>query len=152
MSSVTEDQPVLDGIRALMKKRKITLRELASRVGIPYRTLQNYLNGNSRFPAYVFLNICETLGLGRHYVLSGSADVSYQELVDSIIQVFGDELLKINVDPQLGKVTVSDIPSRERSHKAIVGHLLANELSKAYVRYFEDTLAQSTFPRRPNKD
>ena len=41
------EQDVVAGLRAVMKHRKISLTELADKLNIPYRSLQNWFSGNS---------------------------------------------------------------------------------------------------------
>lgn len=63
----------LEQVRKIVKMSSIS--KTAERFGIPYRTLQNWLNGKTKAPAYVLRMICHISTLETHIeYLSGSVD------------------------------------------------------------------------------
>jgi transcriptional regulator with XRE-family HTH domain len=151
MSTPLDDQSIIDGLRALMKKKKISVRTLAEQINIPYRTLQNYLTGATRFPVSVFLAASEALGLERHYIVSNSLELSHWDLHDAILTVFGDLLDRIRVDEKGNILEILADPVKDGSHKAIVSSILAGKLSKEYARFREDSLLKAAGLRPPNR-
>lgn len=54
----------LEQVRKMVKMSSIS--KTAERFGIPYRTLQNWINGTSKAPAYVLRMMCHIKTLENH--------------------------------------------------------------------------------------
>jgi hypothetical protein len=149
MSRTMTDQELIDGLRALMKARKVSVKTLAAGIGIPYRTLQNYLIGETRFPASVFLSASEYLGVDQHYIITKSFELAHCSLVDAIIRVFGDSLCQMETDIESNGVRITDKPITERSHRNVVAAILAAKISREYHKLRSDDLGGGTVPHAP---
>ncbi|BBF92914.1 helix-turn-helix domain-containing protein [Blastochloris tepida] len=88
----TENPDVVDTLRRVMEIRKVKMTALAERVGIPYRSLQNYLYKKSPLPLDVFMKICSSLDITPEWVFSGRFHVDTHALRDALREVFGDLL------------------------------------------------------------
>ncbi len=60
---MTSNAEYVSQIRQCLEERKITIRDLSHRTGIPYRTLQNYLSECRKMPLANFSIIAKAIGL-----------------------------------------------------------------------------------------
>lgn len=74
-SPQTVDQLITRRIRNLLKNRKVTYREFASKCGLPYRTVQNYLSDNARIPADFVAKTCDIFGVESDFIIFGGVDI-----------------------------------------------------------------------------
>lgn len=68
---VPDDAEIVACIKRVMETQKVSMRFLSERTRIPYRSLQNYLRGESRMPAAALLAIMETLRINSDYLVRG---------------------------------------------------------------------------------
>ncbi|MFO1038123.1 MAG: helix-turn-helix transcriptional regulator [Geminicoccaceae bacterium] len=69
------DAKIIKQIQITMAVRRVTMRDLAPLVGMPYRTLQNYLQGKSRLPAAVVIKLAEALNVRPEFLLCGNLEL-----------------------------------------------------------------------------
>ena len=143
MSRLIEDHQVIEGVRALMKKRRVTLKLLSKELEIPYRTLQNYLNGESRFPASVFISICVYLGLEPPYIISNTFEISEWDLFDAVNVALQDILpyLDLSQSNQL-KIRNEPVPPLSND-RPMVAMSIARKLNSQFNRLRTETLEKS---------
>ncbi|MFB2553226.1 helix-turn-helix domain-containing protein [Ensifer soli] len=72
-----------------MKERKRSMKSLSADIGLPYRSLQNYLSGSNRIPTDVYVKILELLGIDNQYIMEGNFDLKYWPLWDSLWSSLG---------------------------------------------------------------
>lgn len=129
------DEQLVSDIKRLLKERKRSLRSLASLIGVPYRTMQNYMSGESRIPAAVLIAIVDELSGGDlRYLRHGDHLLRHADLFDAIIQVLGDELLSLNPD-KIGSrrmLTTAYEDPEIHSRYTVLASKLAEQISLAY--------------------
>jgi transcriptional regulator with XRE-family HTH domain len=76
---------LISALKAALKARRVTMRQLSDSLHIPYRSLQNYLSGESRLPADVLLSICQEIGLEADYLAKGNFELSHFDLYDAVL-------------------------------------------------------------------
>jgi transcriptional regulator with XRE-family HTH domain len=82
-------------IRELRKRKNMTLRELASELGIPFTTLGNYERGDRSPDFGTVLEIAKYFGVSMDYLTKGDEVVSYDEYqVNSYNDDFHQMLIK----------------------------------------------------------
>lgn len=124
---------LLVALKSAIKARRVSMRDLSDRLSIPYRSLQNYLSGESRIPADVLLRICAEIGLEADHLLKGSFEISHGDLYDAVYQVFKDVLPSIDFGPG-NRIRVREEPSKDRSEVLTAAHILTVRLNEAYAR------------------
>jgi len=128
------DDWLVVALRDALKARRVSMRHLSESLSIPYRSIQNYVSGESRIPGDVLLRICAEIGLEPQHLLTGSFEVSHSDLYDAVFQVFGDLLSLIDFDSG-AKITLRETASKDRSEAMTVAHILTRRLNEAYARY-----------------
>jgi transcriptional regulator with XRE-family HTH domain len=69
MSTWLDNDTIAAALKALLKKKGVSAKQLSDDVDIPYRSIQNYLSGQSRIPADILLNICNYVGIEADYFI-----------------------------------------------------------------------------------
>ena len=151
MSSVISDQELLEGLRSAMKSRKVSVRALSERLGVPYRTLQNYLTGQTRLPAATFLSACNALGLDQHFVMTNSFELSGSDMYDAVLTVLNDVLPLIDAPSVEADVKPRLTDKSDSAHRQVAATVLAIKLSKAYDKYRRDTWKKEVAPSEPRR-
>lgn len=129
------DDWLLIALKDALKARGVSMRHLSNQLAIPYRSLQNYLSGESRIPSDVLLRICGEIGLEADYLREGSFEVSHSDLYDAVHAVFKDVLPLLELK-QGNRLIVRDEPAG-RAETLTVAHILTVRLNEAYARYRE---------------
>jgi hypothetical protein len=141
------DDWLVVALRDALKVRRVSMRHLSEKLDIPYRSIQNYVSGESRIPGDVLLRICAEIGLEPQHLLTGSFEISHSDLYDSVHHVFGDLLPLIDVDSG-GRIILRETPSKDRSEELTVAHILTRRINEAYARYRNASFkGQSSKPR-----
>ena len=110
-------ESIADIIAAVMKEKKISLRELESKTGISKSAMQRYLKADiKKMPLCDFESVCNYLGLDPATILGWAKrqknyDAATQEIADSVMgldqhgkdqmQTFVDFLLATREKPQV---------------------------------------------------
>lgn len=84
MSNELSEPELLAELRAVLKRRGVSLRTISAELGVPYRSVQNYISGESKLPAVFFLRVCELAGVESDYFIQGHFRPSGPELWDAI--------------------------------------------------------------------
>lgn len=100
------DEHLTARLRLLLKDEKISIREAAERIDVPYRTLQNQLAGKNRMPASTFAKLTEMLDVPARFVAEGTIKLDRYALTESLKQVLGDLL------PTVDKEFVFHLPKQ----------------------------------------
>lgn len=95
---------LISSLRELMGLRSISVREMAAKVGVPYRTLQNQLLGKARLPASTYMKVVNEVGLRLPGQLQ---DLDENALASALEQCLGGQLPTISPS---GPQTVSILP------------------------------------------
>lgn len=138
-----DDQQLVEDIKSLMKQRKVSARAMSASIGVPYRSIQNYLSGKSRFPAIVMISMLDHLGADIRMLRHGDNLLRHADIYDAVHRVLGDQLLKIDVS-KLGRKsrpgglgpTPEDIELAARRNGA--ASEIAVQLSEAYDEFVRD--------------
>lgn len=141
------DDWLVVALRDALKVRRVSMRHLSEKLSIPYRSIQNYVSGESRIPGDVLLRICAEIGLEPDYLLKGNFEISHADLYDAIHHVFGDVLALLEVGSG-SKVALRESPSKDRSEVLTLAHILTVRVNEAYARYREQSFkGQISKPR-----
>ena len=136
------DAELANDLRNIMKKYKRSARSLSQKIGLPYRSMQNYMSGETRIPAVVLIEILEYLGSDIQEMRQGNRLLRHGDIYDAVFRVFGDYLLNIDLK-EIGKKTlIEDFGSPEilikHQEKLIIASELAVRLSEAYDEFARD--------------
>lgn len=135
-----DDQSIARDLRALLKARKRSARSVSQAISLPYRSLQNYLSGESRMPAHVLVDILDHLGASLHELRTGNCLLTHSDIYDAIWRVFGDALSEIDLD-RLGERKPfsggAPTPKEAEIHalRVRIASELAVRLSEAYDHF-----------------
>jgi len=114
------DDPIIDTLRAIMARQKLKITDMAKEIGVPYRSLQNYMTKRSPMPLSVYIAACEWIGITPDYPLRGRFKLSHHDLQRALIEVFGEEFFNsIDFDEHL-RWTIG--PRREIDRRRMVGN------------------------------
>lgn len=140
MSNQTEID-IVDALRAVMKRRKIKLVDIASDIGIPYRNLQNYMYKKAKIPLDVYINICNRIGITADYPAHGKFKISTHDMQEAVIIVLGSELLNsIEFDEHL-RWTIGPRRELDGSRVRRTAMVFATLFGGAYDRIRESRLS-----------
>lgn len=120
-------------LKGVLKKKRVSMRHLSDKLNIPYRSLQNYMSGESRMPADVLLSITKEIGLEADYLLENGFYLTHYDMYDAVISVLGEVIPWIDIG-RTGVAELRSEPSSERTHQLSVAHILAVKLSEEYGR------------------
>lgn len=136
-----DEETLLRDLKALMKHKKRSARSISQSIGVPYRSMQNYLSGESRIPAIVLVKILDELGATLRMLRFGDDLLSHSDLFDAVYRVFGEFLNQIDLK-EIGKRSSSVIsrlstPEELEAHRrrGEVASEVAVRLSEAYDEY-----------------
>ncbi|MCB1464978.1 MAG: helix-turn-helix transcriptional regulator [Nitratireductor sp.] len=124
------EKAILDGIKRGMNLAHWNLRQLSVAAGVPYRSLQNYMSGRTRMPADVLLKICSELRIDLDYLLDDKIRPDKWSLWQSLLDVFGDNIEKL----EPGDAIEKDHESASYFDKLSAASHLADQISIAYER------------------
>ncbi len=136
VSCKAPDDWLVVALKSAIKARGVSMRDLSDRLSIPYRSLQNYLSGESRIPADVLLRVCAEIGLEADHLLKGSFEVAHGDLYDAVLRVFKDVLPSIEIGAG-NRLRLREEPSKDHSEALTVAHILAVRLNEAYAHFRE---------------
>lgn len=145
------DDWLVVALRDALKARRVSMRHLSEALSIPYRSIQNYVSGESRIPGDVLLRICAEIGLEPQYLLTGSFEISHSDLYDAIHQVFGDLLPLIDIDGG-AKIKLRESASKDRSEALTAAHILTRRLNEAYARYRDQSFREQISKPRTSSE
>ena len=81
---VISDEEMLARLRDAFKRKRVSLRSLSQALGVPYRSVQNYMGGETRMPASFLLNVCGYIGLESGFLYHGDFRPHYHDLKDAV--------------------------------------------------------------------
>ncbi|MCJ2065978.1 hypothetical protein MKK63_25195 [Methylobacterium sp. J-088] len=62
----------------------MSLRTISEHLGVPYRSVQNYVGGETRMPADFLLNVCAFIGIEPEYLMHGDFYLRENDLYDAL--------------------------------------------------------------------
>ncbi len=139
------EERLLSGIRMAMTEKHISLTAVSKEIGVPYRSLQNYLSGTSRMPAVVYVQICEYLEVDNQYVLDQSFEFSHNAFWDALWTVFGDGLLSV----ELKENTTGYRNQSDHNRKQAIASELTVKLNTAYDKHRKEYMKSAFAGRFP---
>ena len=90
---------VVDNLRVALKNRAVKLTVLAEKLGIPYRSLQNYFSKRSDMPLGVYIRICQYAAIPPQYPIHGLRfTIAWHPLQNALINILGDNLPGFSID------------------------------------------------------
>src|SRR3954451_15643205 len=81
------DSTIAARLTALRHQRKSSVREVSEAIGLPYRTVQNYLSGRVSIPATFVAKCCELFNVEADIVLFGGIDLGPESLLTAVESV-----------------------------------------------------------------
>ena len=133
-----DDERLVADLKALLRARKRSARSVSIAIDVPYRSMQNYLSGESRMPAIVLIKILDEIGADLRRLRYNDNLLRHADLFDALHKVFGDFLSEIpinsigqrslQVNPRL---QTPEMMATHLARNAVAGEL-AVRLSEAY--------------------
>jgi len=136
-----EGTDTVDHLRSALKRRSVKLTVLAERLGIPYRSLQNYFK-RREMPLSIYERICATCGIPRSYPMDGCRmKLDHLALSESLLHILWSELPSfefrtINGEEGLFKITPSE-KNRSSNDLRRDASILATEVASTYDQEIE---------------
>lgn len=118
-------------LRRIIDRRKVKITYLAKRVGIPYRTLQNYLSGRHRIPLQAYIDICYKLGITAEYPLVGKFKLDHHALQKAILMALGPVLPYIELNKS-SEMSVRKEPIKDDTDAIRIAGFLAAMIAGHY--------------------
>ncbi|WP_057462601.1 helix-turn-helix transcriptional regulator [Pseudovibrio sp. POLY-S9] len=123
-------------LKATMKLAKMSLKHMSEKIGLPYRSLQNYMSGKTRLPADVYVLMCQELGVDNQYVMQGNFHLERWPLYDAIwvsLDRHGywpEYVVKADVeyDDSISDMLSGYLPKRKRPKKVMVERMVDDVL------------------------
>lgn len=84
------DWLVASRIDRLRELNGLSLRQFAEVLGMPYRTIQNYLTGDVKIPAEFIHKSCRYFGVEIDFVFYAGIDFDRSAMAQTVSDVFGD--------------------------------------------------------------
>lgn len=125
---------LISALKAALKVRHVTMRQLSDSLHIPYRSLQNYFSGESRLPADVLLAICNDIGIEADYLAKGSFELSHFDLYDAVLKVFDELLPHVRIKPS-GKAALRIGEPATKAEVASAAYALTLQINEAYASF-----------------
>lgn len=119
------DEELARRLRFLMDEQGETIKDAAETIGVPYRTLQNQLNGNNKMPASTFAKLVSMLNVPLSFVVSGRVELSHRALANALKEVLGKSLPVVDQEMNVSAPTAADSrDERAWDHHATILALL----------------------------
>ncbi|WP_083850568.1 helix-turn-helix domain-containing protein [Rhodovulum sp. PH10] len=142
MSTWLQNDHLAAKLKDALKKKGVSLRDLSEALQIPYRSVQNYLSGESRIPADFLLNVCNYTGIEADFFIYGDFRLVDIELYYALFAVLdGSDLL-----PQLHRTDRGAFDSEDQQERQRIVSGLTTALIERYDRYRADWLANRLGP------
>jgi transcriptional regulator with XRE-family HTH domain len=127
------------------KRMGLSLRALAREIDLPYRSLQNYLSGESRLPADVVVRAAKALGVETDFLFFGRVSLNAAAVRKSLEGALEDVLPRLMTTGRAVKVRdddrLFDVGSEAAAalRAAVVEHLTA-QMQQFYEAFRETSL------------
>ncbi|WP_425486578.1 helix-turn-helix domain-containing protein [Chelatococcus caeni] len=133
MSTALNDSQLAARMREVMKLRGVSMRSLSADLGIPYRSVQNYLSGEVRIPATFLLLFCSHIGVEADYFIYGNFHPSHEELYDALFSI----LLEAGClpDPKVARDDETGGEVIDSSERIAVARRITAVVSERYDHY-----------------
>lgn len=133
------DEFLAKRLRVLVDANDTTLTELATSIGVPYRTLQNQLSGNNKMPASTFAKILLRLGVPLDFVTSGRIALDLTMLGPAVDDALGALLPAVDDDLNFVSPPEPDTRSKmeRRQHAKMVASAIRSNFEIQTVTQLE---------------
>lgn len=133
MSSELGDIALAELFRELLKLVGKSQRDLSRDIGVPYRSVQKYLSGETRIPASFLIAVCRCLDVEVDFLINGDFRPRQTTLYDAVIRALDDaSLLPSRND-------LSNAPKR-----AELAGLITATIRENYDRYRREDISKKT--------
>lgn len=82
-------------VKDLIKKNNLTQKEFSTKLGLPERTIETWINRNTSPDVFTAQKIALHLGVSIDYLLTGEEDNRYKDLVAKIQKDITDSGLQL---------------------------------------------------------
>lgn len=143
------DEGLAARLRSILDARKLTIREVAEVIDVPYRTLQNQLLGRNKMPASTFARLLSYLELPAEFIATGRHQPRHRPIANALKATFGDMLPAVD-----GEMRLVPPPAEPRSPQQLDQHaqsvaFLFREAYEWEVVSLEDMKAATGWPKGP---
>lgn len=90
MSIKMTDAELAEKIRELLMTSRKSQMDVSRDLGVPYRSVQKYMSGETRIPATFLIALCRSLDVELDYLVTGDFRPRQWELFDAVIRVLDD--------------------------------------------------------------
>ncbi|MGO9943521.1 MAG: helix-turn-helix transcriptional regulator [Rhodoblastus sp.] len=148
MANEFSDEALAKQIRTVLKQKRVSMKTVAEKMDISYRTVQNYVSGENRITAEFILRLSHLLQIDPGYFVYGDFRPNYHALRDAVIDALAEAGLIPNVSHR------SEPAEREQISEII--HMVTSEIATKYDQFrredaFGPYLASLPFGDRERK-
>ena len=130
MSNEITDAALAEKIRELLKLTRKSQMDVSRELGVPYRSVQKYLAGETRIPATFLIALCRSLDVEMDYLVTGDFRPRQWEMVDAVVRALDD---------------LGVLPSRDgveyAQGRAIVAGTATSTIRESYDRFRREAVS-----------
>ncbi len=120
-TDLVSDAELVERLRRVLKQKGVSQRDLSSTLGVPYRSVQNYLSGDTRIPAVFFIEVCRYIGVEMEYFGRGDFRPDFESLSDAVAAAIKESSVarppKPEPNPTLVARMTATISERYHQHR-----------------------------------
>lgn len=134
---------IIDAVRDVMDRRRLKLTDIARDIGIPYRSLQNYMSKRSMIPLDVYIKLCARIGITPDYPVAEKFKLDTYAVREAFERVFGSTFFNfISVSDDL-TVELDTTREHDAASARNAAHVVAALFAGAYDLSRELALTRS---------
>ena len=80
------DDELIAILKDVLKRKGVSLRALSDGLNVPYRSVQNYVGGETRMPAAFLMNACAYIGIEPSYFYNKDFRPEWSDLYDAVFK------------------------------------------------------------------
>lgn len=152
MSTPLDEDALVRSLREVIKAKKVSLRAISEHLGVPYRSVQNYVGGETRMPADFLLNVCAFIGIEPEYLMHGDFYLRENDLYDALAKAL--ERANLIEPPMLARAGRPLTPDEQVAHeeRLRILDLVTTLTSEQYERFRQEWLQRKDGGRLGRRD
>lgn len=152
MSTLLDDATLVRALRDVIKAKKVSLRSISEHLGVPYRSVQNYVGGETRMPADFLLNVCAFIGIEPDFLVYGDFNLRENDLFDALAKAL--ERANLIEPSKLGRISRSLTEDEQAAHeeRLRILDLVTALTSEHYERLRQEWLQRKDGGRMGRRD
>lgn len=153
MSTLLSEEELVRSLREILKSKRVSLRDISRDLEVPYRSVQNYIGGETRMPAAFFLNLCVYIGLEPDFLATQDFRPREDDLYDAVwnalhrVEIFKKLPYRISNSRDLN----DGDETRIQSDQIALARKITVIIAEQYDRYRREWLDKKYLLRVPRK-